>query len=147
MSDAEELELTQFIYVSAATHLMSNQELTTLLTQARQKNSECGISGLLVYSNGSFIQVLEGPKEALESTYARIQRDPRHHHCQVLLHEPVTARLFEGWYMGFESISSQQLQDLSGSIDFFGDCPIPERGAAAFRLLASFRTTHDRQCA
>jgi len=106
-----------------------------------------GVSGMLVYSEGSFIQVLEGTKEAIESTFARIQRDSRHHHCQVLLHQPITERLFDGWYMGFESISTQQLQDLSGSIDFFGDCPIPERGAAAFQLLSSFRSNQNRPSA
>ncbi len=147
MSDAEAPALEQLIYISAATHLMSNEDLTALLTQARSKNSQSGISGMLVYSNGSFLQVLEGTKEAIESTYARIQRDPRHQHCQILLHESISTPLFEGWYMGFESISSEQLQNLSGSIDFFGDCPIPERGAAAFQLLASFRTTHDRKYA
>lgn len=147
MDDGEAPELEQLIYISAATHLMSNEELTALLSQAKLMNSQCGITGMLVYSNGSFLQVLEGPKEAVESTYSRIQRDPRHQHCQVLLYHPIDARLFEGWYMGFESISTEQLQELSGTIDFFGDCPIPERGAAAFQLLSSFRATHDRQYA
>lgn len=136
--------LEQLIYISAATHLMSNEELTELLGQAKRINSQSAVTGMLVYSNGSFLQVLEGPKEAVESTYARIQRDPRHQHCQVLLIQPIDARLFEDWYMGFESISTGQLLELSGSIDFFGDCPIPERGAAAFQLLSSFRHTHNR---
>jgi len=147
MQDAEAPALEQLIYISAATHLMSNQDLTALLIQSRRSNSQMGVSGMLVYSEGSFIQVLEGTKEAIESTFARIQRDSRHHHCQVLLHQPITERLFDGWYMGFESISTQQLQDLSGSIDFFGDCPIPERGAAAFQLLSSFRSNHDHHYA
>ena len=126
---------------------MSGQDLALLLLQAQKTNGQNNVSGMLLYSEGSFIQLLEGTKEAVDSTFARILRDTRHHHCQVLLRQHISARLFENWFMGFESISNRQLEDLPGYVDFFGDCPIPERGAAAFHLLHTFRSNHQREYA
>ncbi len=137
--------LKQLIYISSATRLMCEADLTLLLNRSHQLNNKHAVSGMLVYCDGSFIQVLQGSDESLDTTFARIQRDPRHHHCQVLLRQPIAYRLFEGWYMGFKSISQQQLEDLTGYIDFFGDSPVPERGAAAFQLLSSFRSNQDRR--
>jgi hypothetical protein len=134
--------LEQVIYISSATRLMSDDDLSLLLNQARKNNRYLNLTGMLLYCEGSFIQVLEGHKDTLENLFAKILRDPRHRNCQLLLRNPIETRLFEDWYMGFKSVSQQQFEDLPGYVDFFGDCPIPDRGAAALELLSNFRATH-----
>jgi hypothetical protein len=98
---------------------------------------------MLVYNEGCFIQVLEGPVEAVTQTFHQIQQDPRHSQCIILLRQEINERAFEGWSMGFRSASRQELENLTGYIDFFEDCPVPTRGAAAYRLLTSFRKQQD----
>ena len=142
MQDATAPGLEQVIYISSATSLMSDDDLSLLLNQARKNNRYLNLTGMLLYCEGSFIQVLEGQKDTLENLFARILRDSRHRNCQLLLRNPIETRLFEDWYMGFKSISHQQFEDLPGYVDFFGDCPIPDRGAAALELLSNFRATH-----
>ena len=67
----------QLIYASAAVKPFTPQELTVLLAKARKKNSSMDISGMLLYHAGSFLQVLEGPDDAV-ATAAQHAR-PRHH--------------------------------------------------------------------
>ncbi len=142
MENATAPVLEQVIYISSASSFMSDDDLSLLLNQARKNNRHLNLTGMLVYCEGSFIQVLEGNKDSLDNLFAKILRDPRHHNCQLLLRNPIETRLFEDWYMGFKSVSHQQFEALPGYVDFFGDCPIPDRGAAALELLSSFRATH-----
>lgn len=138
-------EIEQLIYVSSATHLMTDQELIEILETARPKNEALDISGMLVYSDGTFIQVLEGDPQTVDTLFRRIETDPRHRSCFLLLRQKVETRAFEGWSMGFRTLSSEEVSNVIGYIDFFGDRPVPERGAAAYSLLTSFRKQHDRE--
>jgi len=144
MAVADDPLYLQLIYVSSASHLLAEQELLQILNEARDNNAQQDITGMLVYSDGTFIQVLEGPAQAVENLFLKIQNDPRHHRCFELMRQRTRERAFEGWSMGFRSASSEELEDTAGYIDFFSDRPIPERGAAAYRLLNSFRRQHDR---
>lgn len=138
-------EIEQLIYVSSASHLMTDQELIEILNTARAKNEGLDISGMLVYSDGTFIQVLEGTPSTVEHLFRHIEMDARHRNCFQLLRQRVVARAFEGWSMGFRALSPDDVANVIGYIDFFGDRPVPERGAAAYSLLTSFRKQHDRE--
>lgn len=71
--------LLQLIYISAATGALSDQELDSILASSVRHNAENGVTGLLIYAEGNFMQVLEGDPRALDETYTRIARDSRHH--------------------------------------------------------------------
>ncbi len=138
--------LSQLIYISSARFLLSDQELLELLCQARDFNAAHDISGILVYNDGVFIQVLEGHASTISNLYQRIQRDQRHHRCITLLHQHIAQRAFEGWVMGFPvSSPAIEVESIDGYIDFFNDCPVPSRGLPAYRILASFHKQHDRK--
>ena len=62
-----EKKIIQTIYASAATHEMNHDELETILAKARSFNITHDITGMLIYHAGSFIQILEGPEEEVES--------------------------------------------------------------------------------
>lgn len=145
MELGDENNLEQLIYVSSASFLMSDEELLDILETSRIKNEFLNVSGMLVYSEGTFMHVLEGTPNILSCLYDIIQRDPRHHRCFLLLRQPIQQRSFEGWSMGFRPTSNIDLEEIPGYINFFGDRPVPERGAAAYRILSSFRKQHDRE--
>lgn len=91
----------QAIYISAATQQFSSEELAELLAKARENNTENGVSGLLVYHQGSFLQILEGPADAVEKTLDIIASDPRHTNIRILFKDQVEAPEYEEWSMGF----------------------------------------------
>ena len=72
-----------------------------LLAVSKRNNARVGVTGALLFNGGSFAQVLEGSRAAVEATFERIQRDPRHSDVAVLQCEPVAARGFPNWSMGF----------------------------------------------
>ena len=94
------------IYVSSATRLMSETELKSLLEVSRERNAADGLTGMLLYKDGSFMQVLEGEEEPLKQTCNRIGRDPRHRGIIFLCEEETAERSFVGWAMGFRSVAS-----------------------------------------
>ena len=98
------------IYSSSASHLMSDPELTILLGNCRDRNVHDGITGMLLYKDGSFMQVLEGNKENVFRTYARIQKDTRHKGISLLREREIEDRNFGGWSMGFKSIDASDLE-------------------------------------
>ena len=91
----------QVLYRSRATVPMSEDELWQLLNAARRYNVEHRISGLLLYSAGYFVQVLEGPEEAVRGLYASIQQDARHTQVVRVSAGPTAGRHFAGWSMAF----------------------------------------------
>ncbi len=143
-SDNPDDPLCQLAYVSSAAHLMSLDELTALLDQSRRKNDRLGITGMLLYKDGSFLQVLEGDPDAVRTLYQHIQRDERHIKVKTLFDEPVRARDFPQWSMGFQNLDGLDLARIDGYSDFF-DNPVTARAyfsdrTRAKKLLLLFRS-------
>ena len=109
--------MLQLIYASAATKPYTRTDLVDLLRVARQRNSAAEISGMLLYHDGSFLQVLEGPPANVEALYAKIQKDPRHHKCLLLSRETIQAREFEDWSMGFVD-TTRVAEQFEGFVDY-----------------------------
>lgn len=97
--------LIQICYASVAAVPFDEPKLKGMLMNARANNTRDGVTGLLLYGNGHFVQLIEGEEAAVDALYARIVRDPRH--CQVFLmyRESVTARDFGTWTMAFEQLT------------------------------------------
>ncbi|MFV1921052.1 MAG: BLUF domain-containing protein [Methylotenera sp.] len=135
-------DLSLLAYTSVACHHMSHQELITLLTHCRQKNSSRNISGMLLYMDGCFFQVLEGPRAQLELLFEKISKDQRHHHVMKLIVEPITERAFENWSMGFKDITAAELASITGLTNFLNN---EEKGfmgiesTRAKQLIQTFR--------
>ena len=68
----------QLVYVSTATEPFSSEELTRLLETSRKNNTADGVTGMLLYHDGNFFQVLEGDRDAVIGVFRRVERDPRH---------------------------------------------------------------------
>lgn len=103
--------MKRLIYCSQAAYDLAPDELVTLLDHARVRNAESGLTGMLLYSSQSFLQMVEGDAGAIEATYSRIRADDRHTNLRLLMDAEVPARLFPDWTMGFEHIDDEELAD------------------------------------
>ena len=101
------MKLTRLIYASVTRSEMSYAELTAVLRTAEAHNSQHGITGILCYSDGKFLQALEGDRDALNRLYNRIVRDPRHEDCTILRYGRVIARHYDDWSMKLVGLDDQ----------------------------------------
>lgn len=138
--------MEQYIYVSKATKKPDLVSLTKLLLQVRRCNRERGITGILIYHEGSFVQVLEGKATVLEAVYRKINRDKRHENIKLLARREIEERQFATWSMCFvDSINIPELRNLDEYINFkdltLHDIP----ACVAKRILGQFRRGRWRQ--
>lgn len=97
--------LVRLMYASRAATGIDPEELAAILRQSRVANPNNGITGVLCYSEGIFLQVLEGGRGAVNRLYNRIVADPRHGGAELLLYEEISERRFAGWAMGQVALS------------------------------------------
>ena len=98
--------LVRLLYASRAVVPFTDEELGRLLRQSRETNPELGITGVLCYSQGIFMQVLEGGRSAVNTVYSRIAADGRHTQVELLSYEEIEERRFAGWSMGQIDLAS-----------------------------------------
>lgn len=82
-------------------------EVDDILATSRVNNARDEITGALMFNAGCFAQVLEGPLDKVEAAFERIQQDERHGEVSLLGLEPVEARSFPNWAMGFVGLSDE----------------------------------------
>jgi hypothetical protein len=93
------------MYASRAVPALDQEELVTILRQSKANNPSTGVTGVLCYSGGIFLQVLEGGRSAVNKLYNRIGADPRHTDVELLLYEEIGERRFASWSMGQVNMS------------------------------------------
>lgn len=115
--------LHELIYVSAATRPFLGVELQALLAKARVRNAACGVSGMLLYTEGSFLQILEGDEASVGVIFSRVQADRRHDRVLRLFSGPIDERSFGQWSMGFVDprLTDATTRALTGFTNFLRD--------------------------
>jgi hypothetical protein len=106
--------LFSLTYVSTATMPFSKVDLLDLLTKSRKTNASLGISGMLLFKDGNFLQSLEGEKKNIESLYEKIALDTRHKTVVILSMEYCSERSFPDWSMGFRDLRSSDVATIPG---------------------------------
>ncbi len=96
------------VYVSTAVRIPSTAELEHLLTRARARNADHAVTGVLLYSDGNFMQYLEGPGAGIDTVYEFIKIDPLHRGIIELIREPIPRREFAQWSMAFRTLDGQR---------------------------------------
>jgi len=89
----------QIVYISTAFPKLSAEQLDELASSASERNAKTGVTGLMVYGDGTFMQVFEGPPDVVGALYKAIRRDPRHRDIITLLDTIRPARDFGAWNM------------------------------------------------
>ena len=119
--------LKYIVYYSFSQSEISSSELKELLQKAREWNEAHEITGLLIYrfnkkfKRGNFLQIIEGPKKSISSTWIRISADPRHHTITVLEDGSFEERNFSTWSMGLKNLNTEVLKGIPGFIDINDD--------------------------
>jgi len=133
--------LIHLIYASAAAGAPTETELTELLRMARLNNGRVGLTGMLLYTEGSFFQVLEGEAAAVDAVFATIGADARHTRIVTIIRERIPTRSFGQWSMGYVTATPQEIAAATGLNDFFAQgCCVDQLDAGrAKKLLSAFR--------
>ncbi|BBN83688.1 hypothetical protein PA25_36730 [Pseudoalteromonas sp. A25] len=111
--------MIHLIYISSATRWLTDEELTQLLSQARVNNDKKNITGMLLYDNATFIQVLEGDEKDVHEVYHKIAQDPRNTGLVKLVEKTIETRDFPDWSMGFKNLQSCLSHPIPGFVDIF----------------------------
>jgi hypothetical protein len=131
-------------YVSTEAVKFSEEALVALLSEARNANADRDVTGLLLYREGSFYQILEGSESAVMATFHEIEGDPRHKEVRILFNGETDAREFADWRMGFLNLDGVDPDTLSGYSDFMTRDTQPqeflENLSRGKRLALMFRT-------
>jgi hypothetical protein len=131
------------VYVSLAVRPLREDELVALLETSRRNNALTGITGLLLYKDGNFMEFLEGSREEVCALLETIRLDPRHRNMIVLLQQEQPGREFPEWSMAFQRLDGGSLPDIPGYSDFL-DLPLTSEEflmnpSKCLRLLHSCR--------
>ena len=92
--------LVRLMYASRATEAVEQDDLLAILKKSKQNNPGLGVTGVLCFSSGIFLQVLEGGRLPVSKLYHRIAADKRHHDVVLLKYDEISERCFAGWSMG-----------------------------------------------
>ncbi|MBV9938606.1 MAG: BLUF domain-containing protein [Acidobacteriaceae bacterium] len=150
MSEATEREsnLISLVYVSSGTRHFERQEILDILQVSRKNNARLRITGILLYQDGNFMQVLEGAEQNLSELMCSIERDHRHRGVIVLLKKAISERLFPQWSMAFKDLSELPHEDAAAFSPFLRESVIDEqfrsRSEACYKLLLRFKTSLQR---
>lgn len=139
------IKLFSFTYASSATKRFTSAELLELLTKSLGKNQANGITGMLLYRDGNFLQVLEGEETTVRETMGRILADPRHRGVLRLMDGPISVRQFPDWSMAFRDLDSPEAAATPGFNQFMNQRLMPTELAAdrtaVQKLLEVFRAS------
>lgn len=135
------MSLIRLVYLSAASNDFSQKELNELLEISCRNNEANNITGMLLYRDGDFLQILEGEQDSVLSTYNRIHKDPRHHGLLQLDKSEIHERGFPKWSMGFKRLDKTNTPSVF--VDFFdrnfNQDSISNRSNEALTFLNSFK--------
>lgn len=137
--------MRQMVYVSASSWTLRPQDVEEILAAARRNNPHHGVTGMLLYIDRGFLQVLEGPPDGVEQIYTRILTDKRHTEQRILTDETVDARLFSQWSMGFDrpDPSRKSQSDIFAATREAIETAIPlDKAVATARLVRTFYTVN-----
>jgi hypothetical protein len=135
-------QLVSAVYVSSAVRLMPEEEILEILRAARKRNEGLGITGMLLYRGGNFLQVLEGPAAAVDQLIDKIKKDPRHRGVILMSRKAIEGRQFGDWQMAFRNMSKNCAVE-EGYSPFLEtdsvDEELGEESQLVYRLLRRFK--------
>ena len=91
-------ELKRVVYVSEKTDVCDTA-LKDIIASSKKNNPEEDVTGCLLSGSNSFLQLLEGPAEFINTLYSKISLDNRHKKVITLFDEKIDERLFLSWSM------------------------------------------------
>jgi hypothetical protein len=137
--------LVRLLYASRAVDTRA-EAIEAILVQSRQANAACGITGILCYGGGVFLQAIEGGRMAVSELYGHIQKDPRHKDVVLLHYEEIAERRFGGWSMGQVNMSKINASLLLKYAEKAELDPYAVSGKVSLALLEELMATASIMC-
>lgn len=109
--------IRQLCYLSTARDDLSASALADMLGRARTRNTAAQITGLVAYGGGYWFQILEGPRDNVAGTFARICRDTRHHSLRLLHDDIAHGRDFDHWPLAWRPLRPHLAPGIDRAID------------------------------
>jgi len=135
------MALFQLIYMSALV-VPDVQVMSDIVATSTINNKRDGITGMLLYSDGDIVQVLEGPEQAVKDTFCKILVDKRHVGIQVLLEQKIALPEFGSWSIGYKKLEKGTLQRWTQNGEVFNardeEVAMRVRPGNALSVLKSF---------
>ncbi|WP_371310605.1 BLUF domain-containing protein [Hyphomonas sp.] len=134
--------LRRIVYTSHSTGRSNAAAIDAILEVSRRNNERDQITGLLIYHDKLFLQVIEGPETAVDACFSRILKDRRHAGCTRILSETVVSRVFPNWHMSFRKldalppVSQKQVLDLKAFTECLSEQQLTENPAVNAVILA-----------
>ncbi|NNE31742.1 MAG: BLUF domain-containing protein [Winogradskyella sp.] len=126
------------IYQSKADEKFSSKEIELMLMKAKRKNKRLRVTGCIVYANDKFIQLIQGPKDAIIDLYSAIKADKRHFSVTTLLEGGSQEKLWKDWSMAMLNFSGSSKQIMSSRIlleSYFETANKAEKDSDAFKIF------------
>jgi len=133
--------LVRLLYVSRSVNLESNEATESILSSAREHNQQNGITGVLCYVGGIYLQAIEGGRNQVNTLYSIIVKDPRHKDVVMLDYQEISERRFGGWTMGqvrLDKLNPSIVLKYSETADLD---PYSVSGVVSFALLEELMAT------
>ena len=141
--------MIQLVYTSYARQRFDRASLTSLVNSAQRENARSGVTGILVYVDMNFMQLLEGPTQEVVETFSRITADPKHGDIVELSRHEVETRSCSDWTMALayvpEDLNSSALSDALSDYEELRQAL--GAGDSIGRLFANFAGRHARYLA
>ena len=102
-------------YVSAASWNLLEEEIQRIVSESRRLNALNGITGVLIYCDGNFMQYFEGEEDAVMETFERIRASECHYQISELMNQPILEREFTDWSMGFSQPTPDEFVELASA--------------------------------
>lgn len=99
------------VYISSAKLMLNDREIAKIVKTSHVNNQRHGITGILLYNSGNFMQLIEGDAAEVEALYEKISNDSRHTDVSLLFSETITHRNFENWLMGYRNLETLKAVD------------------------------------
>ncbi|HCW07589.1 MAG TPA: bluf domain protein [Cytophagales bacterium] len=101
--------LSQLTYVSTRNTNCTEAEIEKILGACKKNNPPLAITGILLYSDNKFIQMVEGDSKVILGLYDKIKTDNRHSNCTMISYGPITEKSFPSWHMGARKLTSTEV--------------------------------------
>lgn len=130
------------VYRSRAVYPMHENQLLDILHSSCIHNAALGITGVLLYAEGNFIQCLEGRAAFIDTLYSRILADQRHTDIETLINETIEERSFVRWCMGFSLTDAGKIENLPGYLSSIDELELELKSNKAVSAISAFIESH-----
>ncbi|MEI8235758.1 MAG: BLUF domain-containing protein [Methylococcaceae bacterium] len=133
------MSLHCLIYTSVAKQKMTDNCLKSFLDRTRPINSAVTVTGMLLYIDPYFVQILEGDIDDVCESFVRISKDPIHHKVSLILKKPITERNFANLAMGFNKVSEKDIDSFVSLEAFYKSESFRKQPKEIIELLEMFK--------